>query len=433
MLSKLRSGVVTLLRSESGIAMPTVLTVTVISLGFGSVAAVSAISAQRGSVRDLDTKAALAAAEAGAERAMYRYNKLIDEDNLSLPCLTASGGLVGVGSDGWCPAVTGSVGDATYSYQVRPTVISAEGIMSEVEIVSTGNADGVARRINIGAQREDGFVFAEHTVIGLDGVHVDSDSTITGGTASNDDVSVDANGLICGNVQYGPGHGFTGDLCPGYTATDGTLNLPEVDQGDVQTVNSNTRFFTQDTRSPPGRVRYDSSARTLTLNSNSSLTLGGSNYSLCRLIMGSNTDLYVANGATVRIYFDSPENCNLPNNTAQLQMDSNARIQPTAGGSSSMAMLFVGSETMATRAILSSNTSICELRLIVYGPNTDILLNSNTHLCGAVAGETIEVDSNVSLQSSPDNQNFELPVPLHFKTTRYVECGQTGTTPDASC
>jgi len=48
MPEKVRSGLL-LLRSESGIAMPTVLMVTVISLGLGSVAAVSSISAQRGS------------------------------------------------------------------------------------------------------------------------------------------------------------------------------------------------------------------------------------------------------------------------------------------------------------------------------------------------------------------------------------------------
>ena len=68
-LASLRSGLFALLRSEAGIALPTALTTTAIALGLGSVAAVSAISAQSGSTRDMDAKLSLAAADAGAERA----------------------------------------------------------------------------------------------------------------------------------------------------------------------------------------------------------------------------------------------------------------------------------------------------------------------------------------------------------------------------
>lgn len=437
MLKCLRSGLSLLAHSESGIAMPTVLTVTVISLGFGSVAALSSISAQKGSVRDFDVKTALAAADAGAERALYRHNKIAT--SADEPCLVASGtGALVPGAalgDGWCPPTTGTIGDASYWYRVRPAAPVAARV-EDIDIVSIGTSDEISRRVELSATTQTGAVFREHTVIGLDSVNMDSDTLITGNTASNGNVTMASNTQICGNVQVGPGQTFGGNLCPGYVAVNGTLDLPNVDQGDVVTNNSNARFFTQDIRSSASRVTYDASTRHLHLESNSSLTLGGVNYSLCRLTMDSNTDVYVANGAEVRIYFDTPESCGLDEDdeTAQLEMDSNSRIRPTAGGAASIALLFVGSETVATRAVLSSNTSICELELLVYGPRTDIQMNSNTRLCGGVMGQTIQMDSNTTIASSPDAGGFTLPVPIHYEPTRYVECsGQTISPPDANC
>jgi lipopolysaccharide export system protein LptA len=435
MLKCLRSGLSLLAHSESGIAMPTVLTVTVISLGFGSVAALSSISAQKGSVRDYDNKTALAAADAGAERALYRHNKIATSGEE--PCLvtTGTGALVPGAAldDGWCPEVTGTIGDASYWYRVRPAAAVA-GRVEEIDIVSIGTSDEISRRIELSARTQTGAVFGEHTVVGLNSVNMDSDTLITGNTASNGNITMASNTQICGNVQVGPGQTFGGNLCSGYISANGTLDLPDVDQGDVLTNNSNARFFTQDIRSSASRVTYNASTRHLSLTSNSSLTLGGVNYSLCRLTMDSNTDIYVANGASVRIYFDTPENCGLADNTAQLDMNSNSRIRPTAGGAASIALLFVGSETVATRAVLSSNTSICELELLVYGPRTDIQMNSNTSLCGGVMGQTIQMDSNTEIASSPDAAGFTLPLPIHYEPTRYVECsGETIAPPDTNC
>jgi C4-dicarboxylate-specific signal transduction histidine kinase len=68
MLKCLRSGLDMLWRSEAGIALPMALTVTTLGLGLGSVAAVSAINAQSGGLRDQETKTALAALNAELER-----------------------------------------------------------------------------------------------------------------------------------------------------------------------------------------------------------------------------------------------------------------------------------------------------------------------------------------------------------------------------
>jgi hypothetical protein len=443
MLKCLRSGLSLLAHSESGIAMPTVLTVTVISLGFGSVAAVSSISAQKGSVRDYDVKTALAAADAGAERALYRHNKI--GTSAGEPCLVATGTGAFVRGDarddyGWCPEVTGTIGDASYWYRVRPVAI-ADDKVTDIDIVSIGTSDQITRRIELSAKTTTGKVFEEHSVVGLENITMASDTTITGNTASGGNINMASNTQICGNVQVAPGETFSGTLCPdgGYTSSTGTLDLPDVDQGDVVTNNTNDNFFSQDIRSPAGRVSYDPATRTLALQQNSSLTLGGVNYSLCRLTMEQNTALYIADGTNIRIYFDAPENCpglepEADGSYTQLQMTQNSRIRPTAGGAADLALLFVGSGDLSTNAILSSNTSICALELLVYGPRTDIQMNSNTRLCGGVIGQTINMDSNTTITTSPDAGGFTLPLPIHYEPTRYVECsGETITPPDTNC
>jgi len=438
MLRKLRTGPRASLRSEAGIALPTVLMASVLAMGFGSVAAVATINAQSGSVRDQDTKAAIAAADAGAQRALYSYNKTAT--STSLPCLVpGAGGALVPGAalgDGWCPTVTGAVASASYSYRVRPII--ASGAIDRVEVVSTGTSDAVSRRIDVVANTASGQVFSHWSVIGDQYVSLDSNAGISSSTASNGDVSLDSTSQICGDIQYGVGHtvnfGGSGSQCSGYTQTAGSVSLPPVNQGDVVTSNSNGRFFTQDIRSSSA-VTYDATTRTLILGTNTSLTLGGANYSLCKLRMASNTAIYIAAGANVKIYFDSPENCHQPSGVVQMDLVSNSNILTTGSSPASAAFLFVGSDTLATSAVLSSNTTVgCNFEILLYGPRTDITLTSNTSICGGVAGKSIHMNSNAHVSPHPDATNFTLPVPTHFTLSKYVECGPaTSSVPNVDC
>jgi hypothetical protein len=438
MLKRLRSGLALLCRSEAGIALPMSLTVTTLGLGLGSVAAVSAINAQSGGVRDYDTKTALAAADAGVDRALYRYNKT--DTTTSSPCLTATvGQTTAVAADGWCPAISGTIGSASYSYRVRPVIVAGE--IDAIDIVSTGSVGSVTRRIRLQADTPGGTPFTDFTVLSNEDITLDADSHIDAGTAANGSMFLASNSYICGNTQHGVGETISlsgnAHLCPGYSSGEGTIDLPLVNQGDVATNNSNGRFFAQDLRSSPSRVTYTASTRTLRLQANSALTLGGANYSLCRLIMASNTNLYIAAGTIpgVRIYFDSPENCNLPDNTIQMDMSSNSNVLTTSGSPAKAAFLFVGSQTLRTRALLSSNTTVgCNFEVILYGPLTDLTLNSNTSICGGVAGNSIHLNSNAAVLPHANAGDFNLPLPTHFTSSRYVECTASATgAPDAGC
>jgi hypothetical protein len=184
--------------------------------------------------------------------------------------------------------------------------------------------------------------------------------------------------------------------------------------------------------------------RQLSIKANTSLTLGGSNYSFCKLTLASNTNIFIANGAHVRIFFDSPESCGLtPDSTGyvnQLSLASNSRIITSSGSSADLALLFVGSSTIPTRALLNSNTSVdtaCDNGFIAYGPKTTIELDSNSVYCGGLAGKYVHMDANARVRSGNNLSSFILPgAAPHFLASRFIECSGSpaaNQTPDAGC
>jgi hypothetical protein len=457
MPGKLRCRLRELLRSESGIAMPTVLSVSMMALGLGGVAAVASISAQQGSVRDYDVKEALAAADAGAERALLRYNRIVTEETpvcLTLGVLSGVLEKVAPPASGWCAPVSGSVGSASYTYQVRPSINLATGKL-QLEIVSTGTSDDVSRRLEVEANAVIVKPFSQFSVVSDTDITMDANTDINANTAANGSITLKSEATICGNVQVGPGETVTDSSkdypCPGNPPqSTGVVVLPLVEQGDVTTNNDNERLVTGEDVlqgaegcATDDEEPFDPVTRTLCIRSNAVLTLGGQEYSLCRLELDSNSELIIAANPKTRIYFDAPENCPIFDDESdftdsegrkvQMLMDSNAQITVTSGDPTSAAFLFVGSDTISTVAHLDSENDLCG-QYVVYGPRTDISLNSNTSICGSVAGREIHMDSFSAVHFDDRANEFEVPVPLHFQRTRYVECtGPSGTPPDANC
>ncbi len=441
------------LREESGLAIPVVMGALVAALALGSTAVISTVGAQRGTIRDQDTKAAFAVAEAGVNEALLHYNRI--PTTSGAPCLI---GTVATASttegSGWCTGVTHAVtgvDGGSYTYWVRPT----EG---QLEVVSQGNLEGVSRQVEIvarsSANREP---FGEASVIGLNFIHLDSNAAIAANVATNGDITMDSNSeLICNYVEVGPGHSVIQGSNAHYTCpapVHDTTSLPPVNQGDVATNNSNGRFFSNIGANPGDlitgangscssgyigtkRVCWNPTTRHLDLRQNSSLTLGGVNYSLCTLTLSSNSNVFIAAGAAISLYFDSPENCGLADGAIQLSMNSNSRISAT--GAANVAMYFVGSDALSTEAHFSSNTQAneaCEQDFVVYGPRTDITMASNSFYCGAIAAKSIDLNSNSDIRTSVLGSDFQLPnVVDHYAPEEFVECSTAATNPpDAGC
>ena len=445
--------------SERGFAVPTVLMMLLAVSAIVGVAVTSAVNAQRGTTRDADTKLALLAAEAGVSQALLHYNRV--PTTPATPCVVSDGGQLTLAApvDGWCPASVGTVAGGTFSYQVEPT----EGAL---EIVSTGLADGVSRRVDVTARSSGGQqVFSEATVLAEDWLTLGSNAQVLADVATGGDITMSSSARICGSASVGVGNSMIAGGNSGWygsyadpncvdqqdpsTVPQAPLTLPPVNQGDAPTNNDNGRFFSQDLISGGvSKVCWDGAKgngqpgpcgeRQLSLDSNSSVTLSGDTYSFCKLEMDSNTNLLTAAGANVRIYFDSPDACGLPPGVPQLQLHSNSRITAPVGGGSSIALLFVGSDSISTSINLFSNTQVsgsCEQNFVIYAPRTDIIMDSNSIYCGALAGKTIHVDSNAQIIAPAGASDFILPpAAAHYVVERFVECSSgAGATPDERC
>jgi hypothetical protein len=422
------------LTSEDGFALPTVLFMLLAAFGIATVAVISSINAQHGTSRDMATKDALAAAEAGVQQALVRYNA----GAVAGTC--ASGDTL---QSGWCTAPQGSIEPSgTFNYSVLP----GAGV---IDIVSLGTVGDVTRKVHVTAHSASGNQpFSDFGVIGRDGVVLDSNGEITADTASNGDVTEGsgASTFLCGNVQVGLGH----DLLPAGTTpscggqlSQGVLTLANVNEADVRTNNENYKFFATNRVSGnkndvcwngadgKGAASSACGSREMYADHNSGITLTTGNYSFCKLTLRENAIVQVASGSSVRIYFDTPEACGYPDGTTQLDMDSNTEI--TANGSSGagdVALLFMGSDSRSTRIALASNTFTdqnCNQNFVIYAPRTDITFASNAHYCGAIAGKTIHLNQNAHITTNNLASGYQLPnAPAHYTIDRFVECAPQG-------
>jgi hypothetical protein len=420
--------------SEDGFALPTVLFMLLAAFAIATIAVISSVNAQHGTTRDAATKDALAAAEAGVQQALVRYNA-------GAVAGTCAPGDAPQG--GWCVAAQGSIQPGgTFNYSVRPGV-------GMIDVVSLGSVGGVTRRVHVTAHSAAGNQpFIDFGVIGRDSVSLASNGQITADTGTNGDVTLGngASTFLCGNVQVGVGH----DILPagrtpscGGQELQGEIVLPNVNEADVRTNNSNNKFFASNPvtgkktdvcwngADPNGAASSSCGSREMYIDHNSGVTLTTGNYSFCKLTLRQNSIVQVASGSTVRIYFDSPEACGYPSGTTQLDMDSNTEI--TANGTSApgdVALLFMGSESRTTRITLASNTFTdqnCNQNFVIYAPRTEINFASNAHYCGAIAGKTIALSSNAHVTTNNLASGFLLPnAPAHYTIDRFVECSAQG-------
>jgi hypothetical protein len=451
MLRALKTRVRWCTNGETGFAVPTVMLAMIAAFGLGTATIVASVGAQQGTTRDENSKAALAAAEAGVANAMLRYNRVrTDAGSTADDCVPVGG--TSVAADGWCAAeVTGPIDQGGYAYRVRPTA-AAGSTPAQLTVVSTGTVDGVSRRVTTTAESiASGFrPFAEASVIGLDSIYLDSDATIDANVATNGDIGLSANSsLLCDYSQVGVGHGYgpvganVTTTCP---PTSGSLSLPPVNPGDVLTNNSNDRICNLDPITGTScAAAWNPNTMKLTLGSNDSITMGAAggefNYAFCQIDLGSNSYLHIANGAIVRIYFLSPDSAPCLDQGEPLRLDSNSKIEPTGSDPTGLQLLVVGSATKPTHINLDSNSFLfgCDQAFVLYAPRTTVNLRSNTAICGGVAAKSVYVNANTTILASGSSDEFELPgeeVPPHYdQPGDFAECQTTQAValPDEGC
>jgi hypothetical protein len=434
---------------ERGFAVPTALLATMAAFGLASATIVASVGTQSGSSRDQNTKAAVAAADAGLANAMLRFNRVAPaiEANLCQPI----GGTVPAAADAagwrWCPQQVGPVTFDRGTYTYRAALKAASGATpAQLKVVSQGTVDGVSRRVTSVADTvAEGYrpFGGLASVIGLDSIYLNANAEIHADIATNGNLGLNTGSLIdCGYAQVGVGKGLSpNNGTIGCTPVQGTVSLPPVNPGDVATNNQNSRICSLD---PCVKANWSAATKRLSFNSGGSIVLGAAggtfNYALCKLTLNANSYLHVAAGAIVNVYFLGPEQC--AGETQPLVLHSGSKIQPTGSAAASLALLVVGSDTISTSAIFNADSSLfdCNQTFVLYAPRTGLTLNSDTEICGGVAAKSITLSADTVVRASNSAGDFELPnqqVTAHYsKPHDYLECTPSmpsSGSPDGGC
>jgi hypothetical protein len=290
-------------RNEGGMALPVALFAMISSMALAGAAVVATTDVQVGAHRDDSSKDAIAAADAGANVARVRQTRYGYVLNNWNPCLVLNEGQLSKGPaeivDGqrWCPPVSGTVGGASYVYQVSP--VGEDCGQYELCVVSTGTADEVNRRIEvtynrsglvtnesekIGRETREQIEITERELkeaqekedeqlakeleekikkekeeeakraavegfIGRDGITLSGNADIRVGLGTNGHLTTSGNASICGDIRHGVGKSWTksgnASQCSGYQTTEGNVDLPPVSSfipSSIATFNSNNRL-----------------------------------------------------------------------------------------------------------------------------------------------------------------------------------------------
>lgn len=438
-----------LARSEQGMALPFALLAMVAATALASAAVISSVDVQQGSHRDSDSKRAIAAADAGASVAMERLNRYASVLNnaANSNCLGVSGGtLVVTGAvNGWCPPIEGTVGGATYSYQV-----SAMFSGSTMNVVSIGTVSGTSRRVDVALTAESiDEILKEEGLIGKDNITIPGNPHIRVNLGTNGDIETSGNSWeICGNARHGSGKdGPTEEelSCEG-EEIERNVELPSVSSfipENIETENSNSRLEDCVAKNEPvdceldsfsGNGSWDPETRSIELSGHSTLTLGGEDYWLCQLTISGSSHLIMSDEAHVRLFFDIPENC--PGVSGpQISVSGNSSMEatgnePLLGAFDMIGLYLLGGPESTVDLGGTSGTN----DMMLYAPDSAVTMHGNATYKGVIAGETLEIKGNPTFEQDDGYEPDPIGGTTLYSRQSYVECsGEATSVPDENC
>jgi hypothetical protein len=447
-------------RNESGMALPTALFTMIAAMGLASAAVMASVDSQHGTARDSGSKQAIAAADAGANIALLRLNRYASAFTVTRPCLEVSGGslvLAERSADGWCPAVNGTVGGASYSYRITPSAAS-------MSVVSTGTAGGVSRKVDVTFNPSNiGSIFEKEGLIGIEDMVITGSAEIHVGLGTNGNVNTTGNAELCGNVRHGIGKDWsnTGSAsqCQGYGELEANVTLPEVSSfmpANIATSNSNYRLalctkktitervpagceedsFTGATRT--GTVPWNPNTRTISMtDSKSTLTLTGGDYWICKIDLNGG-QLIMGEKAPVRIFFDTPENCGISSGGSQININGGSTISATGYNENLQiyempGFYLTGSISRPTTVNINGNAKDKD-EMVMYGPNTTFNINGNMTYIGVIAGKKVNILGNATITQPKGYKPPDIGGATIYSRQSYVECmTAVSSPPNAGC
>ncbi len=206
-------------------------------------------------------------------------------------------------------------------------------------------------------------------------------------------------------------------------------------------------------------IAFDPTNRTLYLNNNATLWLGGGYYNFCSLYLSNNAQILLSPGAKVSIFIDSPSDPNSgapvnpplgsatnpkcpSTNSAQgvapgtLTMSQNSAINP--GGTALNAQIYVFGDTTnnpPTNTVSLQNNGTSSFALVA--PFSNVVLNpsNKTTFRGAIVGYTVSIGNAAHFTYEADSSTLQSGSLENYYRSFWQQCSQVTSSgdPTGSC
>lgn len=443
-----------LLRREEGIALPVAIGTLTITAGLAAGTFAVVIEGNHASVRDRDSKRALAAAEAGLQMAILKTTELKPS---STQCVTNS--LVAPGSasnDGSttaaneCPRWKASIGNnASYTYVVAtptsgscPTVPGFTATPGKDRcITSTGTVNGVKRRLQVRFYFNPPFIpWGNAGLVAKDVVDFGNNATINSPVGTNGIVYAGENTTIVGELLLPPGARW--DFDQHATATGGVRTprvaawtFPDVDWSTPRTDNDNAALS-----AIPG---WNATTKILTLSQQQEITLQGGTYHLCGFEAPNGNWLNVPNGQVVRLYIDSPRGPSCAaavgsDHAGRFTVENSGHINATDDKNPAELEVYVYGTTADHTddpPDVDINNGV-EFFGTIWAPDSTVSVKNNESSAGGFTAGNIDMKNNGGFSYDSRVANKSLPGTATAKNLSWFECKRdptTATDPESGC
>jgi hypothetical protein len=443
-----------LLRRQEGIAMPVVIGTLTLTTAIAATTFTVVIEGNHASVRDRDSKRALAAAEAGLQMAILKTTELKPGSG---QCVTNS--LVVPGSpsnDGSttspaeCPRWKASIGNgATYTYVVAtpasgtcPTVPGFTATPDKDRcITSIGEVNGVKRRVQLKFYFNPPFVpWGNAGLVAKDLIDLGNNATINSPVGTNGEVVAGNNTDIIGELLLPPGAQYDFGQ---HSSASGGVRTPRVDPWTFPEIDWTTPRT--EGLGFEGTAGWNATTRILTLSNNQPLHLMGGTYHVCGLVAPNGNDITVQNGQVARLYVDSARDGNCAAAVAagasgigRLTIKNHAEINNTDDKNPAELEVYAYGTTDDASddpADIDINNGVHFFGTI-WAPNSTLSIKNNEDSGGGFTAGNIDMKNNGGFQYDDRVQNKSLPGTATARNLSWFECKRDPTVtndPESGC
>ncbi len=461
------------LAEETGAAMLIAMIVLLVTGMLAAVSVTVATQTNSSTRRDANNKSALEAAEAGLQVALYRLNMLRPDASHCVGDAVATPPTSGQTS-GWCASSVTALGNGNaYQYYTTPSLaasatcvgltLTSSNTIAQRCVTSVGTSNGVSARSQIRvASFQARPLFPIAGITGTSAVTLNGNVNVSGSAATNGTMTANGN-VGLGGAVLGPNARLskTGNVTVGSTTTlTSPIVLSPVDPGTSNqsslsacvarqaagypSCNDNYRITNYLSNPSHPTSPYDPSTgvslssfnaatRTLNLNGNVTLTLGGGVYNFCELTGNGNVTINVGATAKTAIFIDSPDDpgSGCPAGTGHITLSGNVNWVNTSADPTSLQIYVYGFNNGSNQVTLNGNT---DFRGVVYAPQSNVVLNGNIGYYGAISGTTVTMNGN-SFTWDPRAGSIQAGTTGLYYRTAWAQCTASfgSGSPGSSC